>query len=74
VDRKPIPSSFYAGASFARGMTRDYKGANALAVEAGFRWFAWKGLNLRLGVVALGASGKGVKINPTPGISYSFSF
>lgn len=74
VDKKEIPSSFYAGASYLRGLTRDYKDKNAFAVEAGFRWYVWKGLNLRLGVIALTAKGKDLKINPTPSISYSFEF
>lgn len=70
VDKKEIPSSFYAGASYMRGLTRDYKNKNAAAVEAGFRWMIWKGLNVRLGVVAVTAKGQDLKINPTPGISY----
>jgi hypothetical protein len=74
VDKKEIPSSFYAGTSYLRGLTRDYKDKNAFAVEAGFRWYVWKGLNLRLGVIALTAEGQEVKINPTPSISYSFKF
>jgi len=74
VDKKETPSSFYAGASYLRGLTRDYKDKNAFAVEAGFRWYAWKGLNFRLGVIALTAEGENLKINPTPGISYSFKF
>jgi hypothetical protein len=32
----------------------------------------WKGLNLRIGAIAVAASGESLKINPTPGISYSF--
>lgn len=71
VDKKEIPSSFYAGASYMRGLTRDYKNKNAAAVEAGFRWMIWKGLNVRLGVVAVTAKGQDLKINPTPGISYA---
>lgn len=71
VDKKEIPSSFYAGASYLRGLTRDYKDKNAAAVEAGFRWMIWKGLNLRIGVIGLAAKGQDFKINPTPGISYS---
>lgn len=74
VDKKEMPSSFYAGASYLRGLTRDYKDKNAFAVEAGFRWYVWKGLNFRLGVIALTAEGQEVKINPTPSISYSFKF
>lgn len=72
--QKEIPSSFYGGLSYLRGMTRDYKNENALGIEAGFRWYVWKGLNLRIGVIALAADGKDLKINPTPSISYSFKF
>ncbi|MGC4102062.1 hypothetical protein [Ferruginibacter sp.] len=74
VDNKEIPSSFYAGASYMRGINRDYKNKNAVAAEAGFRWMLWKGLNLRIGAIAVTTKDKGIKVNPTPGISYSFSF
>jgi len=74
VGKKEIPSSFYAGTSYLRGINLDYKNENALAMEAGFRWYAWKGLNFRIGVIALAADGKDLKINPTPSISYSFKF
>lgn len=74
VGKKENPSSFYAGASYLRGLDRDYENKNALGVEAGFRWMVWKGLNLRIGAIAFAASGESLKINPTPGISYSFFF
>ncbi len=74
VDKKEIPSSFYAGASYIRGLSREYDGKNAVGVEAGFRWMIWKGLNLRFGAIALASKGQDLKINPTPGISYSFKF
>jgi hypothetical protein len=74
VGKKEIPSSFYGGLSYLRGMTRDYKDKNALGIEAGFRWYIYRGLNLRIGVIALAAEGQDVKINPTPSISYSFKF
>jgi hypothetical protein len=74
VDNKEIPSSFYGGVSYLRGLTRDYKDKNAVGIEAGFRWYAWKGLNLRIGVIAISAKEQDLKINPTPGISYSFKF
>ncbi|MDX2045570.1 MAG: hypothetical protein SFU87_02240 [Chitinophagaceae bacterium] len=74
VDKKEIPSSFYAGASYLRGLNRDYEDKNALGVEAGFRWMIWKGLNFRIGAIAITAKGQSLQINPTPGISYSFSF
>ena len=37
-------------------------------------WMIWKGLNLRIGAIAMLAEGHDVEINPTPGISYSFFF
>jgi len=74
VDKKEMPSSFYGGLSYLRGLTRDYKDKNALGIEAGFRWYVWKGLNFRLGVIALAAEGQKLQINPTPSISYSFNF
>ena len=74
VGKKEISSSFYAGASYLRGINLDYKNENALAMEAGFRWYVWKGVNLRIGVIALAANGHDLKINPTPSISYSFKF
>jgi len=74
VGEKEIPSSFYVGASYLRGTTRDYKDKNAFAFETGFRWYVWEGLNLRIGVIALTAKGQDLKINPTPGISYSIKF
>ena len=74
VGKKEIPSSFYGGVSYLRGTTRDYRDTNAIGLETGFRWYAWKGLNLRIGVIALAAEGKSLKINPTPSISYSIKF
>ncbi|MFN0189961.1 MAG: hypothetical protein ACKVQV_14775 [Bacteroidia bacterium] len=74
VGEKENPSSFYAGASYLHGFNRDYEGKEALGIEAGFRWMVWKGLNLRIGAIAVAADGETVKINPTPGISYSFFF
>ena len=74
VGKKENPSSFYAGASYLRGINLDYNKENALGLEAGFRWMIWKGINLRIGGIALVAKNHDVKINPTPGISYSFFF
>ena len=68
------PSSFYVSGSYAIGTSRDYKDQNAVIGEVGFKWFVWKGLNLRLGVAVLSAEDHEVKINPTPGINYSFFF
>lgn len=74
VGKKENPSSFYGSLSYARGTSREYKDKNARVAEIGFRWMVYKGINLRLGVAALAAEGKDLKINPTPGISYSFFF
>jgi hypothetical protein len=70
--KKENPSSFYAGASYLRGLDSAYKDKNALGIEAGFRWMIWKGLNLRIGVIAVAAEGESLKFNPAGGISYSF--
>lgn len=74
LGKKEMPSSFYVGASYLYGLTREYENKSAFALEAGFRWYLWKGLNVRLGVIGLTADGQDLKINPTPAISYSFSF
>lgn len=74
VGKKENPSSFYSSLSYARGLTRDYENKNAAIGEVGYRWMVWKGLNFRIGVATLTAKGERVKINPTPGISYSFFF
>lgn len=74
VGKKENPSSFYAGASYLRGINLDYKNENAVAMEAGFRWMVWKGLNARIGAIGVAAKGHDVKINPAGGISYSFFF
>lgn len=72
--KQDVPSSLYIGSSYLRGLTRDYQDQNAVAFEAGARFVVWKGLNFRLGVIALAAEGQSLKINPTPAISYSFKF
>lgn len=74
VGKKENPSSFYSSLSYAKGINGDYKDKDAFINEFGFRWMAWKGLNLRLGVATLVTKGESVKVNPTPGISYSFFF
>lgn len=74
LGKKENPSSFYAGISYLRGINLDYKNQNALGIEAGFRWMVWKGFNLRIGGIAVASKRHDLKINPTPGISYSFFF
>jgi hypothetical protein len=74
IGRKQNPSSFYGGVNYLRGLNRDYENKNAAGMEAGFRWMVWKGLNLRIGAIAVAAKGESLKINPAPGISYSIFF
>ncbi len=74
VGKRENPSSFYASVSYLRGLNREYKNDNAAFVDVGFRWMVWRGLNLRIGAGVLASPGKSVKLNPTPGISYSFFF
>lgn len=74
VGEKENPSSFFAGASYMRGLNYDYEDKNALGMEAGFRWMVWKGLNVRIGAIVVAADGESIKLNPAGGISYSFFF
>jgi hypothetical protein len=74
LGRKENPSSFYTSLSYVRGLDRTYQNDNGLMVDAGFRWMIWKGLNVRIGAALLAAPNHSVKINPTPGLSYSFFF
>ena len=74
VGKKENPSSFYGCLSYLRGLDMTYKDKNALGAEAGFRWMIWKGLNLRIGVITVAASGETLKLNPAGGLSYSFFF
>jgi hypothetical protein len=74
VGKQENPSSFYLQAAYLRGLNRDYKNQNAVSLDLGFRWMIWRGLQTRLGVIALYSEGKKVKINPTPSINYSFFF
>ncbi|MBC7890765.1 MAG: hypothetical protein H7Y12_01010 [Sphingobacteriaceae bacterium] len=74
IGQRENPSSFYASVSYLRGLSREYENENAAFVDAGFRWMVWRGLNLRIGAGLLASPGKSVKLNTTPGISYSFFF
>jgi hypothetical protein len=73
-DQSGNPSSFYAGISYGNGINLEYENKSALMIESGYRWFIWRGLNFRLGVIGLYAQGESAKLNPTPGISYSIFF
>jgi hypothetical protein len=74
IGRMENPSSFYSSLSYALGLSKEYKDKHSFIAEAGFRFMIWNGINLRLGIAALSAKGETLKINPTPGISYSFFF
>jgi hypothetical protein len=63
-------SSFYVSASLLRGLSSEF--GNGAMAEAGFRWAAWRGLDLRLGVAVLRSGGK-TFVNPTPGLSWSIA-
>lgn len=72
--KNSMPSSFYIGTSYLRGLTREYKDENAIAFETGTKIAIWKGLHFRLGVIAITSENEDLKINPTPSINYSFTF
>lgn len=74
IGKKSNPSSFYAQLSYLRGLNLDYKGMNAFSADIGFSAMIWKGLQARLGVIAIATDGKPIKLNPTPSINYSFFF
>lgn len=68
------PSSFYIQASYLRGFNLEYENRNTATLDVGFRWMIWEGLQFRLGITALAASERSLKINPTPSLNYSFFF
>jgi quercetin dioxygenase-like cupin family protein len=72
VGKKQNPSSFYLQLSYMRGLNRAYENKNAFSPDFGFRWMVWKGLNLRVGLVAVYGEGNKPSYLWTPGISYSF--
>lgn len=63
------PSSFFASASYVRGLNHAWE--NGFLADVGFRWAVWRGLNLRLGGCVLLSPGKHFRINPAPGIGWS---
>lgn len=74
IGKQETPSSFYASLSYLQAMDATLPGQNGVIGDVGFRWFVYKGLNLRLGVAASYSEQKGWKLNPTPGIGYAFFF
>jgi hypothetical protein len=67
-----VPSSFYSSVSYLYGLTREWTGSTGMMLEAGFRWMPWRGLNVRLGVDVLLSPNQAIKVNPNPGVSWSF--
>jgi hypothetical protein len=65
-------SEFYVSASYMRGLNLGHE--NGAAIDVGYRWMVWRGLNVRLGVAVLLEPGREVHVNPTPGIGWSFPF
>jgi hypothetical protein len=43
-------------------------------LEVGFRWKAWKGVNLNIGAVAFAAADKDLQIDHWPGIGHTITF
>ncbi|QSQ19778.1 hypothetical protein JY651_31400 [Pyxidicoccus parkwayensis] len=64
------PSLAFVSVAYLRGLNRGWD--DAFFLEAGFRWAVWKGLDLRLGAGLLLAPGRSPRVNPTPGVSWSF--
>lgn len=69
---KLIPSSLFSTFSFVHGLSRSYKGQNGFMVETGSRVMIEDHFNFRLGAALLKAKEHPWKLNPTPGLSYSF--
>lgn len=73
-DQSGNPSSFYIGASYGSGINLEYKGKDTFMMETGYKWYVWRGLNFRLGIIGLFANEESAKLNPTPSINYSIFF
>jgi hypothetical protein len=69
---KEIPSSLFSTISFVRGISKSYKGQNGVMIETGSRFMIDDHFNFRLGAALLKAKDHKWKLNPTPGLSYSF--
>ncbi|MFN0189965.1 MAG: hypothetical protein ACKVQV_14795 [Bacteroidia bacterium] len=69
---KLIPSSLFFTFSFVHGLSKSYKGRNGFIVETGSRVMLDDHFNFRLGIALLKAKEHPWKLNPTPGLSYSF--
>jgi hypothetical protein len=74
------PSSPYIGLSLVQGLNHDWdvsrdagSGSGGLA-ELGFRWAAYRGLDIRLGASLLAGFDGRIKLNPTPGIGWAIPF
>jgi hypothetical protein len=65
-------SNLYVGLALMRGLHQGWGWAGF--VDAGFRWAAWQGLDLRLGAGLLVERDGRVRLNPTPGASWTFAY
>lgn len=70
-------SSPFVGVSLVQGLNNDWDvsesvtGGTGVMFDAGFRWAAWRGLDLRLGAMGLlGFDGRFL-VRPAPGLSWS---
>jgi hypothetical protein len=71
------PSGPYLGMALVQGLNNAWNVSDSVGggtggfLDAGFRWAAYRGLDLRLGVgVLLGSGGRAVVV-PTPGVSWA---
>lgn len=63
-------SMAFVSVAWLRGLNRGWD--DALFVETGFRWAIWSGLDVRLGAGLLVSPGREPRLNPTPGVSWTF--
>ncbi len=73
-------SSPYAALSLVQGLNNDWDVSKSVthgagvSLELGFRWAAWRGLDIRLGASALlGFDGR-LRFAPTPGIGWAIPY
>jgi hypothetical protein len=64
-------SEAYLSAAYVRGLNRDFENRNGIFLEPGMRWQFRNRFEARLGVGILASSGQRIRVNPTPGISWS---
>lgn len=71
------PSSPYVGVSLVQGLNNGWNVSHAansgsgVIMEGGFRWAAYRGLDLRMGASLLVGFDGRTRVAPTPGVSWS---